>query len=111
MSLGNYDSWLEQVYQDAYSDEEQADNQYDAEYSHIENCIKLDKPIHYGIGNKYTTTIECCDFYDKVFGKQKEIMQLIQSKNKDALFELMQDIYDQEIDSIIDMTIGCSRRK
>lgn len=104
----SYDRWLEQPYQDFYDAQDQAEEAYEMEYESVVDCIKNDRPINYG--SNRSTTVDHCDFGDKVSGRQKEIMQLIANGNKDELWKVMLDIFDHEVDQFVDLKIGVSKR-
>ena len=101
MSLDRY---LEQPYADeAYRDNEYSEA-YEEQVDYIEKCFKANQPIKYS-GTKQLH-IDHCDFYDIVFQEQAEILRLMANKDDAGLLKKMQELYQKNMDSLIDLTIG-----
>lgn len=103
----SYDRYLNNLWEEQCQQAEEATEAYDCQYDYIVDCIKKNKDISYSKGR--TASADNCDFYDKVAGNQVEIMQLIANGNKDDLWTIMQHLFDKEIDSLVDLTIGISK--
>lgn len=102
MSLDRY---LEQPYTDAYAREDEYSDAWHEQYDYIEKCFKDNKPIAYG-SSPYQVSADNCDFYDFVAREQVEILRLMANKDDDGLLKKMKEIYQQNMESLIDLTIG-----
>lgn len=97
------DRWLEQPYTDAYAREDEYSDAWHEQYDFIEKCFQDNKPITYGARQ---VSADNCDFYDFVAREQVEILRLIANKDDAGLVKKMKEIYQQNMESLIDLTIG-----
>ena len=97
------DRWLEQPYTDAYAKEDEYSDAWHEQYDFIEKCFKDNKPITYGARQ---VSADNCDFYDFVAREQVEILRLMANKDDAGLVKKMKEIYQQNMESLIDLTIG-----
>lgn len=97
------DRWLEQPYTDAYAREDEYSDAWHEQYDFIEKCFKDNKPITYGARQ---VSADNCDFYDFVAREQVEILRLMANKDDAGLLKKMKEIYQQNMESLIDLTIG-----
>jgi len=98
-----YDSWLEQPYADNAQREDEYDDAWHEQYAYIEDCFKDNKPFSYG---RRQVSAYNCDFYDFVAREQVEILRLMANKDDVGLLKKMKEIYESNMASLIDLTIG-----
>jgi len=99
----SYDRWLEQPYADEAQREDEYSDAWHEQYSYIEDCFKANKPISYG---QRQVSADNCDFYDFVAREQVEILRLMANKDDAGLLKKMKEIYESNMASLIDLTIG-----
>jgi hypothetical protein len=101
--MSSYDRWLEQPYADQAAREDEYSDAWHEQYDFIEKCFKDNKPITYGARQ---VSADNCDFYDFVAREQVEILRLMANKDDAGLLKKMKEIYEQNMESLIDLTIG-----
>lgn len=97
------DTYLEQSYIDDANREDEYSDAWHEQYDYIEDCFKTGKVIKYG---KYSVSPDNCDLHNYVAENQAEILRLMASKDDAGLVKLMKEIYQLNMDSLIDLTIG-----
>lgn len=100
----NYDSYLASCWEDQCAKEDEYSEVWHEQYDYIEQCFKKGEPIKYGFGKQLH--IDSCDFYDFVGREQQEILRLIANKDDAGLLKKMKEIYETNMASLIDLTIG-----
>ena len=100
MSLDNY---LSQAYEDEAAREDEYADAWWEQYEYIEKCFKENKPITYGARQ---VSADNCDFYDFIGKEQQELLRLMANKDDVGLLKKMKEIYEQNMASLIDLTIG-----
>lgn len=101
--MSSYDRWLEQPYADEAARQDEYADAWHEQYDFIEKCFKDNKPITYGARQ---VSADNCDFYDFVAREQVEILRLMANKDDAGLLKKMKEIYQQNMESLIDLTIG-----
>ena len=99
----SYDNYLSGLWEDNCAKEDEYCDAWHEQYSYIEDCFKANKPISYG---QRQVSADNCDFYDFVAREQVEILRLMANKDDAGLLKKMKEIYENNMASLIDLTIG-----
>lgn len=100
----SYDSYLNSLWEDQCAQEDEYSEAWHEQYDYIEKCLKEGKPIKYGAARELHP--DNTDFYDFVAREQVEILKLMANKDDAGLLKKMKEIYEQNMASLIDLTIG-----
>jgi hypothetical protein len=101
--MSSYDNYLAGCWEDQCAREDEYSDAWHEQYDFIEKCFKDNKPITYGARQ---VSADNCDFYDFVAREQVEILRLMANKDDAGLLKKMKEIYEQNMESLIDLTIG-----
>lgn len=101
--MSSYDRWLEQPYADEAAREDEYSDAWHEQYDYIEDCFKKGEPIKYSGRQIHPDNT---DLYNYVAEHQQELLRLMANKDDAGLLKKMKEIYQQNMECLIDLTIG-----
>lgn len=99
----NYDRYLNNLWEEQCAKEDEYSDAWHEQYDYIEDCFKKGEPIKYSGRQIHPDNT---DLYNYVAEHQQELLRLMANKDDAGLLKKMKEIYQQNMECLIDLTIG-----